>query len=81
MKKRILSILFVAAIAIAAAWNYSQNQDEVALSDVALENVEALANGESTVDCIIAYCYWSPGDYCDYTCSGIPDSSSNMRNK
>jgi hypothetical protein len=46
MKKKIFSIVFVAAIAVAAAWNFSQNQDKVALSDVALENVEALAGCE-----------------------------------
>jgi uncharacterized Rmd1/YagE family protein len=47
MKKKISSIVFVAAIAVAATWNFSQNQKEAALSDVVLENVEALASGES----------------------------------
>jgi hypothetical protein len=46
MKKKFFSILFVAAIAIGAAWNFSRNQDKAVLSDIALENVEALANGE-----------------------------------
>jgi hypothetical protein len=48
MKKKILSIAFVAAIAVAGAWNFMQSQDEVTLSDLALENVEALAECEPT---------------------------------
>jgi uncharacterized Rmd1/YagE family protein len=43
----VISIVFVVAVAVVAAWNFSQNQDEAALSDLALENVEALADGES----------------------------------
>jgi hypothetical protein len=47
MKKKIMSIAFVAAIAVAAAWNFNQSSKaEVELSDIALENVEALADGE-----------------------------------
>jgi hypothetical protein len=46
MKKKISSIVFVAAIAVAATWNFTQNQKEAALSDIALANVEALASGE-----------------------------------
>ncbi len=44
MKKKIISIVFVAAIAVAAAWNVSQKEDKATLSDIALGNVEALAN-------------------------------------
>jgi uncharacterized Rmd1/YagE family protein len=46
MKKTIFSIVFITAIAVAAAWNFSQSRTEVVLSDVVLENVEALADGE-----------------------------------
>jgi hypothetical protein len=46
MKKKIFSIVFIAAIAVAAAWNFSRNQDEVELSDLDLSNVEALAGCE-----------------------------------
>jgi hypothetical protein len=47
MRKKIFSIVFVAAIAIAAAWNFTQSSKaEVELSDIALANVEALASGE-----------------------------------
>lgn len=81
MKKKILSIAFVAAVAVAAAWSFNKTSDEVALSDVALSNVEALANNESTGDCIIANCYWSSYQTCNYTCNGISYRSSNMKNK
>lgn len=40
--------LFV-AIAVAAGWNYQQNTNEVELSNLALENVEALADPEIEV--------------------------------
>lgn len=46
MKKYILGIAVIATVAI-AGWNYQQNQESVVLSDLALENIEALATGES----------------------------------
>jgi hypothetical protein len=46
MKKKVLSIVFVAAIAVAGAWNFVQTQEESPLSDLALANVEALAQSE-----------------------------------
>jgi hypothetical protein len=48
MKKKILSIAMVTMVAVAAAWSYSSNNNDVALADLALSNVEALANGESS---------------------------------
>ena len=47
MKKIILSVAVVATAAI-AGWNYQQNQQSVELSDLAMENVEALANPEGS---------------------------------
>ena len=41
MGKKIIGVIAFAAIA-AAGWNYQQNKNEVQLSDLALENVEAL---------------------------------------
>ncbi len=73
--------MMVAMVAVAAAWNINENNNEVSLSDLALENVEALASGEDITQCIIAYCYWSRYDNCDYSCDGVSYSSSNMRNK
>ena len=45
MKKKIFSLVAIAAISL-GAWNYSENQNNVELSDLALANVEALAWGE-----------------------------------
>ena len=47
MGKKIIGVIAFAAIAVAAGWNYQQNKQEVELSDLALENVEALARGEA----------------------------------
>lgn len=44
MKKILFSAAVIATVAI-AGWNYQQNK-EVELSDLAMENVEALAQGE-----------------------------------
>ena len=50
MKKRILGLMAIVVIAAVAAWNVymSQSKNEMALSDVALENIEALASSESS---------------------------------
>ena len=48
MKKIILAIAVIATAAI-AGWNYQQNKQNVVLSDLAMENVEALAKGEVIV--------------------------------
>ena len=45
-----LGVIAFVAIAAAAGWNYQQNTNEVQLSDLALENAEALARGESGTD-------------------------------
>lgn len=36
----------MAVVAVAAAWNINQSENEIKLSDLALDNVEALASGE-----------------------------------
>jgi hypothetical protein len=66
MKKRVLSLLLVATIAVAAAWNFSQNQDEVELSDLALANVEALAQSEGPA----GTCYGTGPGWTNQTCRG-----------
>ena len=50
MGPKILGVIAFVAIAAAAGWNYQQNTNEVQLSDLALENAEALARGESGTD-------------------------------
>ena len=57
MKKILFSVAVIATVAI-AGWNYQQNK-EVELSDLAMENVEALANDESSVTCV-----YDKGDTC-----------------
>ena len=46
MKKKLFGIAIVAMIAIATAWNVNENKNEITLSDLTLDNVEALASGE-----------------------------------
>lgn len=47
MKKKKVSLVMVAAIAVAAGWGIYLNEKEVNLSDLVLANVEAIANGET----------------------------------
>jgi hypothetical protein len=81
MKKRLLKYIGLAVIVVAAGITIIQEKKSSAMSDMTLANVEALANGEGTGDCIIANCRWQSGSYCDYTCNGVSFSSSNMYNK
>ena len=69
MKKRIFGAALLVAIVVAAGWNYQQNINEVEFSDLALDNVEALASGESGRGCTYdrnAICETSCNDYKDY---------------
>ena len=47
MKKNYLKIALVSAFAMAAGYNVYSSQEEVKLSEMALENIEALARDES----------------------------------
>ena len=49
MRKKILGIAVMAVVAVAAAWNINQSENEIKLSDLALDNVEALASGAVTL--------------------------------
>ena len=51
MKKKILGIVVMAAVALTAGWNINQSDNDIKLSDLALDNVEALASGEGGSDC------------------------------
>lgn len=48
MKKKILGAVLIAAMVLAASWNFNQSKNEMELSDLALANVEALARGEDS---------------------------------
>ncbi|MDH6534692.1 hypothetical protein D0T51_10240 [Parabacteroides sp. 52] len=60
MKKRIIGVALMATMAFAASWGISQNKNKVSLSDLALSNVEALAEGENNNEKCSDYCQeWS----------------------
>ena len=59
MKKNIMKAAFVAAIAMVSGINVFNAQKTEALSDVALSNVEALAEGESD----LSQAVWNREDY------------------
>ena len=46
--KKLFGIMALAAIAAAAGWNFSQSQNKMELSDLALANINALAEQECT---------------------------------
>lgn len=46
MLKKTIGLVAVVAMAAVAGWNYQQNQNKVEMSDLALANVEALAQFE-----------------------------------
>ena len=46
MKKKILGVAVIAIVALSAGWNINQCDSVIQLSDLALDNVEALASGE-----------------------------------
>ena len=74
MGKKFFGVIAFAAIAAVAGWNYQQNKNEVQLSDLALENVEALARREGGST---KYKYVIPGSdsSVNYVCSGAGDKS------
>jgi hypothetical protein len=63
-------MMIVAAIAVAAAWNVSQSKNEMALTDVALENVAARANDETPSGKSYVHCFGT-----DIICVGTGDYS------
>ncbi len=46
MKKKILGIAVMVVVALTVGWNINQSENDIKLSDLALDNVEALASGE-----------------------------------
>ena len=61
MKKNIIKVAFVAAFAIVAGYNVYSSQKTDMMSDLAFENVEALAGGEG----IVQFDYYCAGSgYC-----------------
>lgn len=56
MKKKFIAAMIAVVVAVFAGYNIYQSQNTVALSDLALANVEALADGESSSDCHATIC-------------------------
>ena len=73
MKKRIFGAALLIAIAVAAGWNYQQNKQDVQLSDLALENVEALAWDENKSNYHLFPCPSSSGNECRFKDSERPE--------
>ena len=46
MNKKYFKIVAAVLVVVAAGWNMKQNNSNVGLSDLALANIEALAEGE-----------------------------------
>ena len=67
MKKKIMYAVACVALTVVAGWNYQQNQKEVAMSDLTLENIEALASGEGGS----VRCCPDPGDECKLSSGDI----------
>lgn len=64
MRKKISIIAIMATIAIATAWNMNVTKERVALNDILLSNVEALAGCETWG----GSCFWTTSY--DSCCSG-----------
>lgn len=54
MKTKLIIGFVAVIIAFVSSWNIDQKQDEIKLSNMVLQNVEALAQGESN----IGSCTW-----------------------
>lgn len=70
MKKKIFGTALIAAMALAAGWNYQQNKQSVKLSNLAMANVTALASGENGNK---IYCCGNYG-----TCMKVIDSQGKL---
>lgn len=60
MKKNILGIAILAIVALATGWNISQNNNKIQISDLALDNIDALASCETSVG---GSCWWNNASY------------------
>ena len=85
MKKNFIKVAFVAAFASIAGYGVYTSQQKVEMSDLAMANVEALANGEDeggkkTCYNSITTMEGSQIFYCQ-TCSWVPGTNSLFSGK
>ena len=73
MRKKIFSSVFAIALLATAGWGVNKSMsNEAGLSDLALSNVEALADGESGGGYSCSkYCYEVPGWDCKIYANGV----------
>ena len=57
MKKQIIKLLAVVAVVAIAGWNYMNSENDVQMSDLTLDNIEALAQGEIELEFICVGSY------------------------
>ena len=76
MIKKVLKVAFVVAIAMVAGINVFNAQKPEALSDVAMENVEALAGDENGY--VDLPCVYLKDEYCTYT-ARLKDGRTQQR--
>lgn len=73
--KKIIGIILTAVAAVTGVWSFSQMQNEMELSDLALANVEALAAPETDKEFTDATgCY---ATCCSSTCKQHQNASSS----
>ena len=76
MKSKMIKIAFVAAIVLVVGINVFNAQKPEALSDVAMENVEALAGDENGY--VDLPCVYLKDEYCTYTAK-LKDGRTQQR--
>ena len=64
MKKKVLGVIAVVAVAAIAGYNVYTSQNDVKLSDLVLSNVEALATGEDDWSYRLFPCAHKPWNEC-----------------
>lgn len=73
MKKKILSGIFALALLVATGYGVSESmKNDVKLGDLALTNVEALAQSENGGDYCDTYCRPAQGWICTVYSNGVP---------
>lgn len=79
MRKKIFAVMIVAVVAVAASYNVYQSQNTNTLSDLALANVEALAQSESSDEKYTLYGNSDGNRYCccpgSRTCGAVSCSN------
>lgn len=79
--KKLFGIMALVAIAATAGWNFIQSQNQVELSELALANVEALANGESSGGSVGVCCNNDNNYKCKMTCGCGEDYNTGLSGK